>query len=130
MFPFRKRQKPPEPAPPRAPPPWVDTDVNLREVRVTPDQIEEFRSSRMWVHLVQACLHKRQKMVDTARSPNLTDRQSALALGFSEGIDWVLSLPKFVADQPTRDESPERSKDEAALEQILEMKGLIHVRRS
>jgi len=129
MFRFLKPK--PDPAPePAATAPWVDTDLNMREVRVTPVQIEEFRASRMWIHLVQACLHKRQKMIQAARNPELTDRQSALALGFTEGIDWVLSIPGFVATQPVRDESQERSRDEAALEKILEMKGLIHVRRT
>lgn len=130
MFPFRKRIKTEEPTPPRAPPPWVDTDLNLREVRVTPTQVEEFRSSRMWIHLVQACLHKRQKMLAAASDPALNERQSALALGFADGVQWALNLPGFVAAQPPRDESPERTKDEAALEQVLELKGLIHVRRS
>lgn len=102
---------------------WADIPSTLSDIRLTAKEIEEFRRSRVWAHILQAGLEKRHGMLISARDPDLSERQSALLLGYSEGLEWLMDLPKWLGSKADRNPTEKSAADEQALLAILKLRG-------
>lgn len=102
---------------------WLDPPRTLCDVRLSEGEIAEFRASRVWLQLVQSGLEKRASMFGHARNPTFNERQAAMCLGFTEGIEYMLELVGNLKPTDPARATEKSAIDEETLRNFLKLRG-------